>query len=475
MNVFCVIIQKIIFKLSKGGNALISIIMDMSKTPVNDFIIEYKNNGYSRFHMPGHKGEILHGLENMDITEINGADYLYESQGIIARSESLTAKIFGAGKTLYSTEGSSLSIKTMLGIIKSCQRDIGRTVIAAPRNVHKAFIDGCCLLDIDVEWIYPQRMSEQICSSSVTADDVKQTIDGCGRMPDAVYITSPDYLGNIADIEAISAVCREKNVPLLVDNAHGAYLKFLERSLHPLDLGADMCADSAHKTLPVYTGGGYLHISKNAPKEWRESAKEIMSLFASTSPSYLIMGSLDKCCGELMDTLPDRIRECAKRVKKAAEVIASAGWDIKNFEPLKLTVFTEKCGYSGNKLAQLLREKKIECEYSDPSCVVLMCSPYNKEQDFQRLENAFGDIPILRERKAGIGGVIPKAKVKMPIREAYFSRHEKVKTEDALGRICARAAVSCQPSVPVVVPGEEITGEVMKILKRYSIFYVDVI
>lgn len=229
--------------------------------------------------MPGHKGRVLHGMENRDITEIKGADYLYESEGIIAESEALTAEVFGAGKTLYSTEGSSLSIKTMLGIIKSCRKNREeRMVVAAPRNVHKAFIDGCCLLDIDVAWVYPQKLSAQLCSSSITALDIRRTIMEFGRIPDAVYITSPDYLGNMADIRSISEVCREMEIPLLVDNAHGAYLKFLEESLHPLDSGADMCVDSAHKTLPVYTGGGYLHISKSAPEEWFYCAKEVMSL-----------------------------------------------------------------------------------------------------------------------------------------------------------------------------------------------------
>lgn len=446
------------------------------KTPVNDFISEYENSGFIRFHMPGHKGRILHGLENRDITEIRGADYLYEAEGIIAESEALTAEIFGEGKTLYSTEGSSLSIKTMLGIIKSCRKNREeRMVVAAPRNVHKAFIDGCCLLDIDVVWVYPQKLSAQLCSSSITALDVRRTIIEFGRIPDAVYITSPDYLGNMADIRSISEVCREMEIPLLVDNAHGAYLKFLEESLHPLDLGADMCVDSAHKTLPVYTGGGYLHISKSAPQEWFCCAKEVMSLFASTSPSYLIMGSLDKCCGELQGDLPRKIRECALRVKKSAEIIASCGWEIQNSEPLKLTVYSEKCGYSGDMLADILRKHRIECEYSDSDCVVLMCSPYNDEKDFFILENAFREIPVPAEKAVCNKEKIPKAKVRTSIRNAYFSCCERVAVEDAEGRICARSAVSCQPSVPIVIPGEEITVEIMKILKRYSIFYVDVI
>ena len=449
----------------------------MSKnTPVNDYITEYENSGVARFHIPGHKGRILQGLESRDITEIKGADYLFEATGIIAKSEELTSEIYGSAKTLYSTEGSTLSIKTMLGIIKTCIKDGGRTLVLAPRNVHKAFIDGCCLLDIDVKWIYTDRLTSGLCVSFITPDNLKQTLAKCDKTPDAVYITSPDYLGNMADVEQISKVCKSFGVPLLVDNAHGAYLKFLEKSLHPLDMGADMCVDSAHKTLPVYTGGSYLHIAKNSPKEWLQSAKETMSLFASTSPSYLIMASLDRCCGELKNGLIDSIRACAKKVAEVATTLNQLGWDTKTAEPLKLTVYPAKNGYSGDELADVLREHKIECEYSDTDCVVLMCSPFNDEKDYQRLVLALNDTPKrLAEPIDDKPYLLQQAKVKMSIRQAYFSPHKKVAVDEARGRICARPVVSCQPSVPIVIPGEQIDDEIIKILKRYSIFYIDVI
>jgi arginine/lysine/ornithine decarboxylase len=115
-----------------------------------------------------------------------------------------------------------------------------------------------------------------------------------GRKPCAVYVTSPDYLGNQQDLAGLSAVCAARGIPLLVDNAHGAYLHFLPQPAHPLDLGATACCDSAHKTLPVLTGGAYLHIAKNAPERYARDAKRAMALFGSTSPSYLILQSLDR-------------------------------------------------------------------------------------------------------------------------------------------------------------------------------------
>ena len=146
-----------------------------------------------------------------------------------------------------------------------------------------------------------------------------------------------------------------------------------------------------------------------------------------------------------------------------------------NAEPLKLTIYSESNGYSGSELSDMLRAAKIECEYSDSSCVVLMCSPYNDDGDYERLINTFESIPKSESILTKEPDKIPHAVVKMSIREAYFSHNERIRVEDAEGRICARSAVSCQPSIPVVVPGEVITADIIKILKRYSIFYVNVI
>lgn len=127
-----------------------------------------------------------------------------------------------------------------------------KITVAAPRNVHKAFINACILLDIDVEWIYPKGEFTSICAGSVTPEDVEKVLSR--TKADCVYVTSPDYLGDLSDIKGMSEVCRKYGVPLLCDNAHGAYLKFLPESLHPMDLGADMCCDSAHKRFHATQG-----------------------------------------------------------------------------------------------------------------------------------------------------------------------------------------------------------------------------
>ena len=214
------------------------------KTPIVDFVKGYREAGPSRFHMPGHKGRTFLGCEALDITEISGADVLYHADGIIAESEENATALFGTAHTFYSAEGSTLAIKAMLAL--ATERKSGeRPLVLAGRNAHKAFIYGAALLDLDVEWLYPAE-GDHLCACEITPEMLRAALGSMAKKPNAVYITSPDNLGRVADIAGLSAVCREWHVPLLVDNAHGAYLGFLTPSQHPIALGAAMCCDSAH-------------------------------------------------------------------------------------------------------------------------------------------------------------------------------------------------------------------------------------
>ncbi len=438
---------------------------------IESFVRGYAGSDISRFHMPGHKGAPLLGGEPYDITEIKGADSLFESGGIIAESERLTAGAFGCLRTCYSAEGSSLSIKGALGAVRRLK---GRPIrVASARSCHGAFISACALLDIDPVWITPDSPRRMLCECRVSAEAAAAALDGQAEPVDAVYITSPDYLGQLADIKGIAGVCHERGAILIVDNAHGAYLKFPEPSLHPLDMGADIVCDSAHKTLPVYTGGGYLHISKTAPAGLAELCKPSMLMFGSSSPSYLIMQSLDRCASLLHGELPGMIRDCCRRTAEIKSLMRERGIPDISEEPLKITVHARRCGYDGRDLAELMRQAKMEPEYADPYAVVLMLSPYNRPADFERLERFFSELEIRQpasdeaEDSSRLFSHRPEKAVS--VREAMLSAAEPVPAEKAEGRICARAAMSCQPSVAVVMPGEIISAESVKILKKYSI------
>lgn len=406
----------------------------------------------------------------MDITEIGGADVLYSPDGIIAESEANATELFGTAHTFYSTEGSSLAIRAMLALARE-----GATcpLILAARNAHKAFLYACALLDLDVEWLYPDQ-SEHICKTVVTPKALSSKLQSMPVKPCAVYITSPDYLGNISDIAALSSICRQYDIPLLVDNAHGAYLNFLEPSMHPISLGATACCDSAHKTLPVLTGGAYLHVSKEAPDTYILHARKYLSLFASTSPSYLILQSLDLCNAHVANSYQKRLSLCLKRVFDIKEHIRSHGFCVLDSEPLKIVIHSSMSGFTGGELAQILRKYCIECEFADPDFVVLMASPDNSGEDFERLKQAFSSI----DPRSPIPQYVPRLSQSRMIfspRKAILAPSETLALDDAAGRICAAPTVSCPPAVPIVISGEEITEEHICVMRYYGYTHVDVI
>lgn len=446
------------------------------KTPVFDFVSDYIAKNTTRFHMPGHKGaDTPLGVLCRDITEINGADYLFDAKGIIGESEAISSSLFDTAKTMYSTEGSSLSIKTMVTLCVMNRKDKSkRATIVAPRNCHKAFVNGCVLADADVLWVYPHKESCSITRSFFTAEDIRQGLLNAEN-PCGVYITSPDYVGGIADIRKIKAVCDEFSVPLMVDNAHGAYLKFLEADSHPITLGADMCCDSAHKTLPVLTGGGYLHISKNADEFFKDNAKAVMSMYASTSPSFLTLQSLDLCNKTLSEDFKGKLSETVKKTSQLCEDINGFFIKAYTYEPLKISVFPNDVGYTGCELADYLRQNNIEPEYSDDNVTVLMLSPYNNDEDFVRCKEAFSKLHHKRIFVKSEELSLSPLKKAMSLREGAFSDFETVEVSQSEGRICALTVTSCQPSIPVVVSGEIIDEKIIKILKRYSIFEVNVV
>lgn len=444
-------------------------------TPICDFINEYAKKDTARLHMPGHKGVSFLGCEKMDITEIRGADELYDAEGIIAESENNAESLFGFGKTIYGTEGSSQCIRAMIFLaMQGTERKEGRPVVLAARNAHKAFLYSCALMDLDVEWLMPEAGEGSLCTCPITAEQVAAKLFEMEEKPFAVYLTAPDYLGYSPDISAIAAVCKKAGIPLLVDNAHGAYQKFLSPSRHAIDLGAAMCCDSAHKTLPVLTGGAYLHFSKEWAEKVGHQAKKAMEIFGSTSPSYLIMQSLDKCNEYLADGYSEKLAETIEKVDVVKNALRKQGWEVMNGDPLKLTVFTGKMGYTGQEVAEVLRENGVECEFADLDAVVLMATPENTDKDFEKVLVAFGGLSRKEEIKA-VQMLLILPERKMKIREAMFSLWEEVDCEDAVGRICASPCVSCPPAIPIAASGEEITAEMVKLFKAYGIEKIQVV
>lgn len=432
--------------------------------------------------MPGHKGVNILGFEKYDITEIKGADALFHADGIIAESEANASSLFDSGKTIYSTEGSSLSIKTMICLAKvsweaKYKSANERPIIVAARNVHISFIHSCALLDIDVLWLESKEDSG-ILTCQINNKELEEIIKNNKSRIMAVYLTSPDYLGVVLDIESIADICHLNDIMLLVDNAHGAYLNFIDdsRYKHPLRQGADICSDSAHKTLPVVTGGAYLHLNKNLDKWLYDKAKYLMNIFASTSPSYLILQSLDKCNDIISNNYSEILNRFCLKIREKKKELIEAGLNLLEADPLKITLNI----INADVFADKLRECNIEAEYADEDYLVLMLTPYNRDEELDYLcktiidcyrnykANSIEKSAIVNNKKYDFN-----SKKVMSIREAVLGPSEKINVENSLGRICASPLVSCPPAIPIVVSGERIDEDAIRLFNKYNIEYVE--
>ncbi|MEG1448848.1 MAG: aminotransferase class I/II-fold pyridoxal phosphate-dependent enzyme, partial [Oscillospiraceae bacterium] len=425
---------------------------------------DYIEKDYSRFHMPGHKGKslpVFGDIIKYDLTEVTGTDSLFEASECILECEEEFSRLYETKRTLLSAGGSTLCIQTMLALVA---KDGGK--IIASRNIHTSAVGAMSLLNLEPIWVYPA--DNQTGLGLYSAVTPKQIQDAILENPDAlaVYITSPNYFGIMADIKEISKVCKKHGIPLLVDNAHGATLKFYEDDLHPITLGADICCDSLHKTLPVLTGGALLHINN---EKFIADAKRAMSLFGTTSPSYLIMLSCDLCI--------DYLKTCAKsdfkanilttqRLKKIAQ---EKGFSIPTgiTDNGRLTLILNGTGYTKETFLNHLHKNHIEPEFiSDSGCVFLV-SPYSSEKDIKRLEMAILSAEIKKQSET-IFSIKHPEKALSP-RKAMFSEKEIIKTQNALGRTACQVICPCPPGIPIIISGEKITADIQKLLVMYGI------
>jgi len=437
------------------------------QTPILDFLWLYSEDNVSRFHMPGHKGKDILGMEKWDITEVQGADALYEAKGIIAESERNATALFGSKRSFYSTEGSSQCIRAMLHLLLSNRGERAPVVLAA-RNAHKAFIYSAALLDFEICWLFPEEYNS-VCSCPVSSEMLEKALANMSNPPAAVYITTPDYLGNMADVSALAEVCHRHGTYLAVDNAHGAYLHFLEEPLHPLDLGADICCDSAHKTLPVLTGGAYLHIAKSLPDCFVQKAKNALALFGSTSPSYLTLASLDNCNRYIACGYREKLNEFVDTVGWLKDGLRAHGWQVEDSDPLRLCI----CTADAKKIYSQLHEMSIEAEYADDDYIVFMFTPENEERELELLLRILNAMEAKAAKKTAFK--LPAYEPVLSVRDAIMQEAEVISVSGALGRICASPMVSCPPAIPIVISGERIGPDAVEFFGHYGIDEIEVV
>ena len=413
-------------------------------------------SNFSRFHVPGHKGF----LSSHDVTELSCTDNLYSSNGIIRDSENLISEMYGSYFSSFSTFGNTLCIQS---ILRLCFPKGGFVLV--PRNVHKSTVYAMSALNIEPIWVNVDY------EKNVSCKDVEKCIKE-NKNIDGIFITSPDYFGRIADIVSIKKIC--KNIPLLVDNAHGSHLIFFKK--HPITLGADLSADSAHKTLPVLTGGAWFHVSRQYAMNTSilfEDLKYSSEFFGSSSPSFLILESLEKCANWMrfsaqneFNILYDKVK---KLKKKFSEII-----DYNTDDPVRISFDTRKIGYTSDEFNKYLIKHRIQSEFNFGTKTLLVPSPFNSEKDWMRLYKALNNLSPKREIKEQDIKVRNHIKI-MSLREATFSECERVPVDLCEGRVSAQVVFRCPPGIAEFVPGELIQKEDIEILKSMNFESIKVV
>ncbi len=441
------------------------------KRKLYESLKRYKRLNRSSFHTPGHKTNVFgkSGILSLDYTELPLTDSLYEASSIIKQAEEDLSKLYDSKKSVFSSGGNTLCIQTMLALAaKNGEK------ILCDRLVHRSAVSAMALLDIDPVWVKREYNKNSRLFEKIDFKDLKEKLNQKVNYK-AFYTTSPSYHGIIQDINLISQECRKKNVPVLVDNAHGSHLKFVGEDLHPISLGAAMCADSAHKTLPVLTGGAWLHVNDD---RFCEDIKNKMVLFGSTSPSYVIMSSMDIARDWLKNRGEKEFLKLKGKVKSIKDLAKEKGIFIPNeniFDPVRITLGTWKVGYSGYEFREHLYKYGVEPEFCDGNYAVLIATPFNTREDFKRLKKALINLEVKEEKKPDFEFDFKIPEKIATIREAVMAETIKVNINEAVGKIVADIVCPCPPGVPVIMPGEKISDYEYEVLRRYGISEINVL
>ncbi|MBQ0005370.1 MAG: aminotransferase class V-fold PLP-dependent enzyme [Clostridiales bacterium] len=443
---------------------------------IAEYLVSHKNSEPISFHMPGHKGreelfvqcgygDFVKNMVGNDVTEIPGADNLFDPRGTILRVKENYARLYGVQSTELLVNGSSAGI--IASIMASVPRG-GKLILG--RNSHHSAFSAMRLGDITPVYLRPEIEPNSGLQIYISPEEVRAAVD---ENPDAsaVLITSPNYYGILSDIESIADICHDNNMLLIVDEAHGAHLKFFDRTAKHKraaeNLGADLVVCSTHKTLLSYTGSGILNICSSRVDA--EEVREILHMVQTTSPSYLLMGSLDineKIMSRLADDVVARWKEDLIYFYRRADRIP--GVRIFTHEMLdmtKINISMAELGLSGEKLGRELRYNNIWIEMVHGEYVMLMTGAGNRRGDYVELLRALEQI----SRKYGIGKPIERRSENYDF-DLEVSEIPKKKTKQPLylaeGHVMYSPVIIYPPGFPVVCPGEIMNMEAITCISR---------
>ncbi len=435
----------------------------------------------TRFFTPGHKGK-GGGVLHYDITEIDGTDNLTCPQGILMEAQNEAAAAFGAEHTFFLVNGSTIGLHTL--IMSVCQRG---DYVCVDRNCHVAVINGLILRGVTPVFVYPQYNALYNIYGGISSVDVENVLRHNPKIK-AVIVTSPTYYGICSNIWEIAQTTHNKGIPLIVDEAHGAHFCFSDTlPLSALQAGADACVQSTHKTLNCLTQGSMLHIKSKLIDP--ALVKDNLNLLQTTSPSYLLMASLDNARhfmqknGERL--LEKTIRECAALRAKLNDtgVMRCLDAGIVGSNNIHAVDETRLCiNFPQNaELVRLRLQEKygIYAEFTDCNNIVCIATVANTATDFlnlcvalQETTSAFPPIYTESEERVISDNYIPRTALVMPPAECYDAEAERIAAANAIDRIAARTICRYPPGIPIIVPGERITSDIAEYVGEAEITVV---
>lgn len=460
------------------------------KAPIVEALQEALDKPTYQFHIPGHtKGQGVYpqfkklmGKKALSIDttdEFDNLGTLNPPTGPIREAEELAAKAFGAKRTFFLLNGSTVgNLALAMGLTKKGQK------IIVNRNCHRSILTGMIISGAEPLWLVPKRLDEWGLWGSVSPEDVENLLQE-NKDAAMVWITNPTYEGVVSDIKSISAICKKYNVPLVVDEAHGSLWHFNKHlPTSSLELGADAVVHSLHKTGGSMSQSSMLHIGENSVLDV-EKIEKALKLLHTTSPSLMLLASLDASRAHLETTagkkqISDAIKN-AKYLRKKIDEMPNV-YQLKTdfgYQTDVTKVFIKADGLTGKKLESILElDFKIEVESAWDVGLLILSNIGNKFSDFEYLveclekisKNEYSDNCYL-ENKKHMPMLTPI--IKMNIQEAFYADKETVLKENAVGRISGEIVAECPPGIAILVPGELILEEHMTYLEEYE--YLEVL
>ncbi|MCQ1531001.1 aminotransferase class I/II-fold pyridoxal phosphate-dependent enzyme [Lutispora saccharofermentans] len=459
--------------------------LDQTKTPLLDALMEYVNNNTVPFHVPGHKkGQgmwnefknfVGTNVLSMDVTVFKQVDSLHKPTGVIKAAQELAADAYNTDYTFFSIHGTSGAIQAMvMSVVGPGEK------IIIPRNVHKSVTAGIILSGASPVYMQPEIDHTVGVALNVTPETVENALED---NPDAkaVLIVNPTYYGVSTDIEKIVNIVHRYNIPLIVDEAHGPHLHFNSRlPISAVDAGADICSQSTHKIIGSMTQSSLLHVRKGFVDVNR--VKTVLSLLQTTSPSYILLASLDAARKQMVidgKELLDKTIDLADYARKSInsiegyycfgeEVLGKKG--AYAFDPTKVTITCKDLGLSGYELERILAEKYyIQPEMSDLYNVLCVFSLGDTKESVDKLINALKEISDVQccslRRKLEIIDVPDIPEQILTPRDAFNSMTVSVPLSDSMGQISAEFLMAYPPGIPILCPGEMITKDIIDYVK----------